>query len=83
MLLSHAGYLRKGFAPELELHGTEGSLSVDRITGELRFANNPDDPLLADYAELLYGYGLLAEGSELHDPIRYNQLVSDLMLKSL
>lgn len=48
-----------------------------------RFAQNPDDPLLGDYAELLYGYGLLAEGSELHDPIRYNQLVSDLMLKSL
>lgn len=48
-----------------------------------RFAANPDDPILGDYAELLYGYGLLAEGSELHDPIRYNQLVSDLMLKSL
>ena len=42
ILLSHAGYLRKGFAPELELHGTRGSLSVDRISGELRFADSPD-----------------------------------------
>ena len=50
---------------------------------QTRFTENPDDPLLGDYAELLYGYGLLAEGSELDDPIRYNQLVSDLMLKSL
>jgi molecular chaperone HtpG len=48
-----------------------------------RFEQNPDDPVLGDYAELLYGYGLLAEGSELDDPIRYNQLVADLMLKSL
>ena len=28
--LSHAPYLRKGLAPELELHGTEASLSLDR-----------------------------------------------------
>jgi hypothetical protein len=37
-----------------------------------RIAINPDDPLLGDYAVLLSGYGLLAEGFELHDPIRYN-----------
>src|SRR5262249_32137676 len=35
MLLSHATYLRKGLAPELELHGTEASLAVDRLTGSL------------------------------------------------
>lgn len=29
--LSHAPYLRKGLAPELELHGTEASLAVDRV----------------------------------------------------
>lgn len=28
--LSHAPYLRKGLAPELELHGTEASLALDR-----------------------------------------------------
>lgn len=41
ILLSHASYVRKGFAPELEIHGTEASLSVDRNTGEIRFADSP------------------------------------------
>lgn len=36
MVLSHAPFLRKGVAPELELHGTEASLSIDRITGAVR-----------------------------------------------
>ena len=40
--MSHAGVFRKGFAPELELHGTMGSLSVDRISGEVRFADSPE-----------------------------------------
>ena len=40
--LSHASYLRKGFGPELELHGTLASLSVDRISGELYIADSPD-----------------------------------------
>ena len=42
IVLSHASYFRKGFAPELELHGTDGSLSVDRITGELKLADSPE-----------------------------------------
>lgn len=42
IVLSHASYIRKGFAPELELHGTEGSISVDRITGQIKFADSPD-----------------------------------------
>jgi molecular chaperone HtpG len=48
-----------------------------------RFQRDKEDPTLADYAELLFGYGLLAEGSELHDPVRFNQLVAELMVKSL
>ena len=36
--LSHAPYLRKGLAPELELHGTRASLSVDRILSRLVIA---------------------------------------------
>ena len=35
LVLSHAPYLRTGLAPELELHGTEASLGVDRVTGRL------------------------------------------------
>lgn len=34
-VLSHATYLRKHLAPELELHGTQASLSVDRYSGDV------------------------------------------------
>ncbi len=42
ILLSHASYIRKGFSPELEIHGTKASLSVDRNTGEIRLADSPE-----------------------------------------
>jgi len=48
-----------------------------------RFAANPEDPAVGDYAEILYGWGLIAEGSPLHDAVRYNQLVAELMGRSL
>jgi predicted dehydrogenase len=35
-VLSHAPFLRKGVAPELELHGTQASLSICRISGDVR-----------------------------------------------
>jgi molecular chaperone HtpG len=38
---------------------------------------------LGDYAELLFGIGLLAEGSELADPIGFNDLVARLIVKAL
>jgi molecular chaperone HtpG len=41
------------------------------------------DEVLDGYAELLYGYSLLAEGSQLSDPVRFNQLVADLMTQGL
>ncbi len=34
-LLSHATFLRKHLAPELELHGTSASLGIDRWSGEV------------------------------------------------
>ena len=43
LVLSHAPFLRKGLAPELELHGTEASLSVDRGTGILMLAEPGGD----------------------------------------
>jgi len=43
LLLSHATFLRKGLAPELELHGTDASLGVNRITGSLTLVQ-PDQP---------------------------------------
>ncbi len=41
LVVSHATFLRKGLAPELEFHGTEGSLGIDRLTGNLTLAK-PD-----------------------------------------
>ena len=47
-----------------------------------RFAKDQNDPLLADYAYLLFRYGLIAEGGELPDPVRFNRAVADLMLRA-
>ncbi len=38
LILSHAHVLRRGLAPELELHGSEASLALDRIRGTLTIA---------------------------------------------
>jgi len=48
-----------------------------------RFQNNPDEALLNDYAQLLLGYALLAEGSELPEPAEYNRVVASLMARAL
>jgi molecular chaperone HtpG len=44
-----------------------------------RFDADAGDPVVGDYAELLLGWSLLAEGSEPHDPVRFTQLVAGLM----
>lgn len=48
-----------------------------------RFQQDKEDPMLGEYAELLFGYGLLAEGSELPDRVTFNQRVADLMVRGL
>jgi molecular chaperone HtpG len=48
-----------------------------------RFKRNPEDKAIGTYAELLLGYALLAEGSELPDPVRFNRLMIDIMLQTL
>ncbi len=45
------------------------------------FEKNAEDPVLDDYAQLLFGYGLIAEGGELPDPVRFNKAVADLMVR--
>ena len=47
-----------------------------------RFEQNQEDPVLEDYAQLLFGYGLIAEGGELPDPVRFNRAVADLMTRA-
>lgn len=55
------------------------------ILGRLkeRFAQNQTDPILDDYAQLLFGYGKIAEGSELEDPVAFNRAMADLMVRAI
>lgn len=43
---------------------------------------NPGDSRLADYAVLLYGQAVLAEGGKLPDPALFSRKVAELMLKA-
>jgi molecular chaperone HtpG len=47
------------------------------------FDKDAEDPVIAEYAELLLGYGLLSEGSELPDAARFNRAVAELMGRGL
>ncbi|HEX2642487.1 MAG TPA: molecular chaperone HtpG [Thermoanaerobaculia bacterium] len=55
------------------------------ITAKLfeRFEQNQGDPTIEEYAQLLFGYGLLAEGSELPDAAKFNRAVADLMTRNI
>jgi molecular chaperone HtpG len=48
-----------------------------------RFEKDNADLKLGKYAELLYGYALLAEGSELPDPPQFNRLLAEVMTETL
>jgi len=48
-----------------------------------RFDQSADDPVLDQYAQLLFGYGVLAEGSELPEPAKFNKAVAELMTRGL
>ncbi|MCB1037462.1 MAG: molecular chaperone HtpG, partial [Acidobacteria bacterium] len=48
-----------------------------------RFEKDKEDPILDDYAQLLFGYGKIAEGSELEDPVAFNKAMADLMARAL
>jgi molecular chaperone HtpG len=48
-----------------------------------RFQQNQNEAELGKYADLLLSYALLAEGSDLPDPVRFNQLVAELMIQTL
>jgi molecular chaperone HtpG len=47
------------------------------------FRQNKEDKAIGEYAELLHDYALLAEGSEIPEPVKFNRLVVGLMLKTL
>lgn len=48
-----------------------------------RFKSNHEDPAVSDSMDLLFQLSLLAEGSEVADPVRLNQLTLDLLKKTV
>jgi molecular chaperone HtpG len=48
-----------------------------------RFNYGSTNEGLAEYAELLLGYAILAEGSELPDPVKFNRHMVNIMLRTL
>jgi molecular chaperone HtpG len=48
-----------------------------------RFDQSADDPVLDQYAQLLFGYGVLSEGSEMPEPAKFNKAVAELMTRGL
>lgn len=48
-----------------------------------RISLDKKDSQVKEYADLLYGYALLAEGSELPDPVRFNQLMVRIMEQAI
>jgi molecular chaperone HtpG len=49
----------------------------------VKMRDRADHPQLDDVAEVLYGYALLAEGSELQDPFRFNQALVRVLSRGL
>src|SRR5205809_3193785 len=49
----------------------------------IKMRDRIDDSMLDDFAELLYGYALLAEGSELENPTKFNQAVIRILRKAI
>jgi molecular chaperone HtpG len=50
---------------------------------EERFRQDAGDPQLNEYADLLLGYALLAEGSEIADPVQFNQVLASMLTRGL
>ncbi|MDA1053544.1 MAG: Gfo/Idh/MocA family oxidoreductase [Planctomycetota bacterium] len=51
LVLSHASCLRKGFAPDVELHGSKASLAIDRTASTLTIATGSEPPELLETIE--------------------------------
>ncbi|PKL49762.1 MAG: molecular chaperone HtpG [Candidatus Riflebacteria bacterium HGW-Riflebacteria-2] len=47
------------------------------------FVKDKENPKIAEYADLLYGQALLAEGGQLPDPSGFNRKVAELMANAL
>ncbi len=48
-----------------------------------RYEANPNDPVLADYAQLLWGHAMIADGGEIKDVARFNKSLLAVATKGL
>ncbi|MCX7632990.1 MAG: molecular chaperone HtpG, partial [Turneriella sp.] len=48
-----------------------------------RYEKNPSDSQLADYAHLLLGYAVIADGGEIRDVARFNQALAGIAVGAL
>ncbi len=63
----------------LEING-----SHDLVKGlRERFDKDKTDPVVRDFAELLYGYAMLAEGAEINDPAPFNRALEGVMVRAV
>ena len=63
----------------LEVNGTH-----EVVKGlQERFESDKTDPALREYAELLYGYAMLAEGAEIADPGPFNKALEGIMMRAV
>ncbi len=63
----------------LEVNGTH-----DLVKGmQERFETDKADPALREFAELLYGYAMLAEGAEIEDPGPFTKALEGVMMRAM
>ena len=63
----------------LEVNGTH-----DLVRGlQERFETDKTDPALREFAELLYGYAMLAEGAEIEDPGPFTRALEGIMMRAM
>ena len=78
-MLRQAGQDVPKVKPVLELNPKHPLIErLNELHGE-----NPTDPRVKTFAELLYGQALLAEGGELEDPAGFSRKLADLMVAAL
>lgn len=63
----------------LEVNGAH-----DLVKGlQQRFDRDKTDPAIRDFAQLLYGYAMLAEGTEIEDPGPFNRALEGIMVQAV
>ncbi|MBW2577459.1 MAG: molecular chaperone HtpG [Deltaproteobacteria bacterium] len=78
-LLRRSGQNVPDVKPILEINPTHPLLAKLKAVCDA----DAKDPRLADYATLLFGQAMLAEGGQLEDPAAFSRRIAELMLETL